>query len=271
MRTYVCTALCCVYVLFGLSTFAVAQGDKPATPLLTEDRLTSTTTPANAPAVSSAPAPTFAPVSNKNLSRELTDPLSIKIVMDYPDLGMPLVDSQVAQWAANVVDNFQENITKEAAAEDKTKYELLGKYTVSRPSAAAVSITYELWTYTGGAHGNLDIITLNYDAETGAVLDLEHMFTDVEQALELMSTYCYTVLSAELGADSSGDMLKSGTSPDNENFSTLTLLPTGIIIQFQPYQVAPWSAGPQKVSMSLDDLADARPLLDLWGRGPKTQ
>lgn len=266
MRTYVYTVLCCVYVLLGISTFSVAQGDKPATPLLTEDRLTSTATPAKSAVASADSASTFAPVINKNLSREISTPLSIKITVDYPELGLSHVDSQVAQWVANVVDNFQENITKEAAPEDKTKYELLGKYTVSRPSAAAVSITYELWTYTGGAHGNLDIITLNYATENGNTLDLEHIFQDVEQALELMSTYSYTVLSAELGEASSSTMLKSGTSPDNENFSTLTLLPTGIIIHFQPYQVAPWSAGPQKVSMSLDDLADARPLLGLWGR-----
>lgn len=266
MRTYVYTVLCCVYILLGISTFAVAQGDKPATPLLTEDRLTSTATLAKPTVTNSAQAQTFAPVINKNISREISSPLSMKITVDYPELGLSHVDSQVAQWANNVVDNFQENITKEASPEDKTQYELLGKYTVSRPSAAAVSITYELWTYTGGAHGNLDIITLNYATENGNMLDLEHIFQDVEQALELMSTYSYTVLSAELEDGHSSTMLKSGTSPDNENFSTLTLLPTGIIIHFQPYQVAPWSAGPQKVSMSLEDLADARPMLDLWGR-----
>lgn len=266
MRTLICTVLCCVYVLLGMSTFSVAQGDKPATPLLTEDRLTSTATPASVPAKAPDKAPAFAPVITKNLTRELTSPLSMKISMNYPELGLPLVDTQIAQWATNVVDNFQENITRESSPEDTTKYEFEGKFTVSRPSAAAVSITYELWTYTGGAHGNLDIITLNYDTATGTALDLEHIFRDVEQALELMSTYCYTVLSAEISEESTGDMLKSGTSPDNENFSALTLLPTGIIVHFQPYQVAPWSAGPQKVSMSLEDLADARPMLELWGK-----
>lgn len=264
MRTFICTVLCCVYVLLGISTFSVAQGDKPATPLLTEDRLTSTVTPTKVPDKDSSP--TFAPVVNKSINRVLTSPLSMKINMDYPELGLPLVDKQVAQWAVNVIDNFQENITKESSPEDTTKYEFEGKYTVSRPSAAAVSITYELWTYTGGAHGNLDIITLNYDTATGTVLDLEHLFRDVEQALELMSTYCYTILNAEIGEDSSPDFLKGGTSPDTENFSALTLVPTGIIVQFQPYQVASWGVGPQKVSMSLEDLADARPMLELWGK-----
>ena len=62
------------------------------------------------------------------------------------------------------------------------------------------------------------------------------------------------------------DMLRSGTAPEAENFSSFALTPEGIRIFFQPYQVAPWAAGPQVVDIPLDALADAGPRLSLWGK-----
>lgn len=267
MRTYCRAVLCGICAVLLACSVVHAQDEKPHAPQIAEDSL-ARETPSTAMSASNI-QPAYPPVVDKQISHESTTSLSLKVVVHYPELGLPAIDAQVAHWATNMATNFQENVTKEAAPDDSTKYELQGKYTVSRPSPAAVSITYEVWTYTGGAHGNLDIITLNFDTEHGDYLALENIFADVEQALELMSTYGYSVLSAELGTDSSGTMLKSGTSPDTENFSALTLLPTGIIIHFQPYQVAPWSSGPQKVSMSLDDLADAKPHLEIWGRTEK--
>ncbi|MEG2173651.1 MAG: DUF3298 domain-containing protein [Desulfovibrionaceae bacterium] len=262
MRIYFYAMLYCVWVLVAGPTAAhSAAGHNPQ---IAEDALASTvpSPPLSAPAVQ----PTYAPLVDKQIRLEGTAPVSLSIVVNYPELGLPTIDKHIALWATNMANNFQENVTKEATTDDKTAYELQGKYTVSRPSAAAVSITYEVWTYTGGAHGNLDIITLNFDVEGGVQLSLEDLFKDVEQALELMSTYCYSVLNAELSEESTVNILKSGTSPDTENFSAITLLPNAILIHFQPYQVAPWSVGPQQVRMSLDDLASARPQLEIWGR-----
>lgn len=262
MRFFFCAVLCCAYALCSTGGTALAQEDISRSPQIAEDTLATPPAPTALPLTTAS----YAPVVNKQISDESAAPLSLKIQFAYPELGIAAIDSHIAQWATTMANDFKENITRESPPEDKTKYEMSGKYTVSRPSAAAVSITYEIWTYTGGAHGNLDIITLNYDTEHGTPLSFEHLFHDVEQALELMSTYCYTVLAAELGADSSAAMLKSGTSPDAENFSAITLQPAGVTIHFQPYQVAPWSAGPQKVSMSLNDIAEAQPQLEFWGR-----
>lgn len=273
MRLLFCAVLCCIYALGFVGSIAMAQEDIPRSPQIAEDTLANSAPPADLPLA----APSYAPVVNRQIMQKgqtgqnehesaAPQSLSLKVEFNYPELGIASIDSQLAQWATTMANDFQESVSRESPPDDRTKYELSARYTVSRPSAAAVSITYEVWTYTGGAHGNLDIITLNYDTENGTPLSLEHLFNDVEQALELMSTYCYTVLAAELGANSSTSMLKSGTSPDTENFSAITLQPAGIIIHFQPYQVAPWSSGPQKVSMSLSDIANAQPQLEVWGR-----
>ena len=50
------------------------------------------------------------------------------------------------------------------------------------------------------------------------------------------------------------------------NFANIALIPGGVRVYFQPYQVAPWSAGTQIVDIPLEKLKDARPLMELWGR-----
>ena len=129
-----------------------------------------------------------------------------------------------------------------------------------------MSITFEIWNYTGGAHGNLDIMTLNYSLITGQRLGLVDLFETPETALNLMSAWSRQELARRFGAGRPAQMLKDGTEPLVENFSSLTLTPEGICINFQPYQVAPWAAGVQKVNMPLEELLQARPLLALWGR-----
>ena len=59
-------------------------------------------------------------------------------------------------------------------------------------------------------------------------------------------------------------MIHDGTVPVAENFSALALVPGGVRVYFQPYQVAPWAAGAQRVFIPLEKLAPAGPLRLLW-------
>ena len=60
-------------------------------------------------------------------------------------------------------------------------------------------------------------------------------------------------------------MLRGGTSPDADNYASLALTPEGVRVHFPPYQVAPWSSGPQQVDVPLAELLDVGPRLELWG------
>lgn len=196
------------------------------------------------------------------------------INISYPSLGRNDIDADIRQWAAGIAEAFEKHLDTEGFglsggnedADQGPSYELWGSYNVSRPSDAAISLTFEIWTYTGGTHGNQDIITLNYSLITGQRLGLVDLFEDPEAALQLMSAWSYRKLSRRLGGGRLEQMLKDGAAPTVENFSSLTLTPEGILINFQPYQVAPWAAGAQKVDMPLDELLGARPLLSIWGR-----
>ena len=147
-------------------------------------------------------------------------------------------------------------------------WDLTGLFELTRPSEGVVSVTFSVYSYTGGAHGNLEITCLNYDLRTGRRLDLADLFKDPEKALQLMSAWSQKELARSLGEDTDEDMIRDGVAPDLRNFANLTLTPQGLRIEFQPYQVAPWAAGPQRVDMPLAELAAAGPEARIWPQAP---
>lgn len=205
------------------------------------------------------------------------------ILINYPSLGNSEIDNDIRQWVSGIASAFESHLDLNdlqyldsggdllpedeiGSSEEKRRFELFGSYSISRPSANAVSITFELWNYTGSDRGNLDIITLNYSLLTGKRLEFIDMFEEPEIALKMMSDYARDNLEPRLGAVRHTQMLKDGTEALTENFSSLTLTPSGICINFQPYQVAPWAAGIQKVDMPVEKLMAAGPLLAIWGK-----
>ena len=204
-------------------------------------------------------------VSNMTITH--TTPL-LHIEVQYPELGIRSVDEDIAEWARQMVETFKQDYaeTERPEGAPDTPYALNVEYTVLRPSASALSLVWEVSDYTGGAHGNLYISTVNYAMPKGQVLELENVFGEPEQAVDIFSTVCRQQLAAVLGDMRVEDMLKEGTEPKAENFANMALTPTGVRIYFSPYEVAPWAAGPQQVDIALDLLRKAGPQLALWGK-----
>lgn len=201
----------------------------------------------------------------------------------YPAIGNKQVDADINQWVSELADAFVNNLDFGTNGTDllssldmdldpanfraaDTTFELWGNYSVTRPSPIAISIAFELWNYTGSSEANLDILTLNYSLVTGQRLNLVDIFEKPDLALQLMSDWSRKVLEKRLGAARRTAMLNDGTEPLIENFSSLTLTPEGICINFQPWQVAPREAGIQRVHMPLEELLPSSPLLALWGK-----
>ena len=226
----------------------------------------------------------------------------VGIHLNYPSVGKRAIDSDIRNWVEGLANAFETHLdlgsqlsdgfiaetdndsssflrefgpflqdddlySEDSAREapSRATFELWGDYSISRPSPDAISITYELWNYAGQPQGNLDILTLNYNLHNGQRLALVDIFENPDHALEIMSAWSRKVLGQRLG-DMHKGMLNLGTEPLIENFSSLTLVPEGIRINFQPLQVAPWEAGIQKVTIPVEQLLPAGPLLVLWGR-----
>lgn len=217
----------------------------------------------------SRPDPDLAPVSVTDCNlRRVSRPGKPDITVTYPMLGRKDIDRDVAGWVERIASTFEVELAQQSLEVEQLHHlpcELMGSYTLTRPSTNALSIVFEIWTYTGGAHGNLDVIPLTYSLISGQRLGLVDIFENVDKAVEIMSAVSREELATRLGGGRVDSMIRDGTEPVADNFSALALVPGGVRVYFQPYQVAPWAAGAQRVFVPLEKLAPAGPLHLLWG------
>ena len=92
----------------------------------------------------------------------------IQIRVHYPITGNARVDADVADWAQQAVDTFQNTYGEEPDL--GVPYELETTYGTTRPTPSVLSIIWKTASYTGGAHGNLEITTTTYDMKSGTLI-----------------------------------------------------------------------------------------------------
>ena len=131
-----------------------------------------------------------------------------------------------------------------------------------------VAISFGASTYgTGAAHPNSHSRTLVWDLSTGRAVALADLFRAGSPWLEAMSAAAIADLTArneETMAE--GEWLAEGAGPDPENFASWLPRPEGVLVLFDPYQVAPYAAGPQESLVPWSALA---PHLDPAGPGAR--
>lgn len=186
---------------------------------------------------------------------------AFSIDIHYPITGYSKIDKDIREFAEQLAQSF-----KATSEEPHTNpYELSTAYVLTSPSPQYLSLVWQIYVYTGGAHSNLEISTFTYSATTGNTIELYDVFEDLDLALEIASDYAERELKRTLEDMADLDMIREGTAPDVENFSRFALTPSGMRFYFPPYQVAPWAAGMQTVEVPLSELSPAKPQRILWG------
>lgn len=107
-----------------------------------------------------------------------------------------------------------------------------GEVIFKTPDIISVSLT--AYTNTGGAHGNLNISFLNFDASTGKLIENSKLFTDIEGFIALAKTHFEASVKDE-------DVLfdrETFQLPKNIGYSD-----DGIILLYNTYEIAPYSTG----------------------------
>jgi hypothetical protein len=135
------------------------------------------------------------------------------------------------------------------------KYSFTGDY-ATYTSPTTISYVFTLTQDTLGAHPNSAITTFTFDIKTGKAVQLENIFVPGSTYLQQLSTLSRAALQKKLGSTS--DMLafiQPGTTPDASHFKNFAFDGSNFIIFFDPYSVAPYSAGPQKVEIPLSQLS----------------
>ncbi|MEK7604809.1 MAG: DUF3298 domain-containing protein [Patescibacteria group bacterium] len=122
-------------------------------------------------------------------------------------------------------------------------------------STRAVAYVYTIYTFTGGAHGNMEFRTFTFDTTSGKLLALADLFTSGSDYLGTLSQLARARLSAVIGEGYDQTSIKDGTEPTGENFQNFFFDNNELVILFPPYQVAAYAAGPQTLRLPLSLLS----------------
>lgn len=111
------------------------------------------------------------------------------------------------------------------------------------------SVKLQVMVYTGGAHPNNWPVTWVFDLTDGEPLALDEIFKDPNTALQDIAHRVRTTLSHSLGEMLLPDMLNDGTTAVAANYADYIMNDEGMVFFFAPYQVAPYAAGQQVVTI----------------------
>lgn len=117
------------------------------------------------------------------------------------------------------------------------------------------TVLFDISFYTGGAHPNSGYRSFTFDVNKGTEYQLSDIFTGGKVPLDAISKLAQDDLKKKLGDMYDSTMLEAGTTPSTpDNYKNWALTPTSIIFFFDPYQVAPYAAGPQQVEIPFTEL-----------------
>jgi len=111
--------------------------------------------------------------------------------------------------------------------------------------------------YQGAAHPNSSSDVINFDLKNGKLLKLTDLFKPGAKFLQTIATYCIADLKKQ--ANEKGlleDQIHEGAGPAAKNYQSWTIQKKGLGINFDPYQVGPYAAGPQFVLVPYANLKD---------------
>jgi hypothetical protein len=112
----------------------------------------------------------------------------------------------------------------------------------------------------GAAHPNHYFKVVNYDLEHGKTGEIKDLFNEPAKAFEFLSKFCKT----DLGKPDF-PLFEEGLEPKEENFKNWNLTEKGLRLSFDPYQVAPYAAGPQEVLIPFSELRSLVKKTDAFG------
>jgi hypothetical protein len=122
------------------------------------------------------------------------------------------------------------------------------KYVVIFQGGGVWSLKFDFSGYTdGAAHPYHYSLTFNYDLEQGKKLSMDELFPTDSDYLEALSRYCIAELSKRDIGFYGG--FQQGAEPTSDNYRNWNITSYGLLITFDEYQVAPYAAGPQTVTV----------------------
>ncbi|MCA9913745.1 MAG: DUF3298 and DUF4163 domain-containing protein [Anaerolineae bacterium] len=195
-------------------------------------------------------------VIQSGMTMEIAYPLEIETHPFAQEIVDTYLQESRADFVRSYADASSEALNSDLPMVANIPWDMAIDYTYSEYSQDTFSLVLQIYTYTGGAHGNTAYKTWVFDAEAESVLTLDDIFVDSAAGLDAVAPLAQQdIVSRGIVAEGDEWMLE-GTAPTPENYANYTLEADAITFYFPPYQVGSYALGTLEVHVLLDSLRD---------------
>jgi len=124
-------------------------------------------------------------------------------------------------------------------------------------SPKVISIYYQVYSFTGGAHGNSNITYLNFNAQTGDLLKLTDMVSDTT-ALKKIAELKFEKTQKAFAKDNDFEYSKEDYFWGNPFFlpANIAITKNGLQFLYNPYEAAAYALGTISFELTWQELGD---------------
>jgi hypothetical protein len=167
-------------------------------------------------------------------------------VQDFNEAVSDLVQHEIGYFRKNVLAQMPAQPISSGSSFN-------AQYVVIFQGGGIWSLKFEFSGYADGAAYPYHYSrTFSYDLEQGKELSLEELFPGDSDYLDALSSYCIAELSRRAIGFYGG--FQQGAEPTPENYRNWNITANGLLVTFDEYQVAPYAAGPQTVTVPYSEL-----------------
>jgi hypothetical protein len=201
-------------------------------------------------AVTTAASSKVMPVLGTKTLKEKNDKKKYDIDIEYPLMQgkaaqVDPFNQEMNDFITQTVNGFKNDLASysdTSAGDSNNSLQL--RFTTPLVSDQVVSILFQAYFYyAGAAHPNTYYVAYNYDLTQNKMLELNDLFLPNSNALSIISFYCQVHLEKNLG----DSYVKEGATAIEDNYKNWNIKLDGLQFTFDPYQVAPYAAGPQTI------------------------
>lgn len=203
-------------------------------------------------------------VFEKKNIKEVSANKSEEIDVDYPLIAnvAGLADENINEEIKKFVDsviketkkNFKEFHDDPYLKDATTPLSLNIEYVVNSNTALGVTnVLFEVYTYSGGAHGITSVKYFVFDNKTGEALSLKDVFVGSEFLNTLSKLSILEIERIDPGLKTYNSATE-GTSAKQENFENFALADSGFKLKFSDYQIGPYVAGRLEIIIPYEKL-----------------
>jgi len=167
------------------------------------------------------------------------------IEVRYPQFGIEAVDSVIRERVERSVNEFRDGVAEIDDVPEMPRFEYLATFDAVYAGPDFASILLYISRYMGGAHPGAELVGLNFEMPAGRELTLSDALALTGMSLSEVADVSRAELAGTLGES----FFPEGAAPTPLNYGTFTVDADTVTFYFQEYQVAPYAAGPQKVSL----------------------